>query len=98
MRNLEISGIPCLAEIDLNRIPTVGNLTEINRVSETRKFSGNVMEILTEVLNGNKYKISGITRNNPEILKTNGNSGQNPRKFQSMYVNYVNPYKRCPFI
>ena len=31
MHNLEISGIPCSTEIDLNRIPTVGNLTEINR-------------------------------------------------------------------
>ena len=38
----KISGIPCSAEIDLNGIPTVGNLTEINRASETRKFRGNV--------------------------------------------------------
>ena len=74
-------------EIDLNRITTVGNLTEINLTSETRKFRGNLTEILTEMLNGNgtgnKYKISGITgitritQNNPEFLKRNGNSGQN---------------------
>ena len=81
MRKPENSIILCSADIDLNRITTVGNLTEINLTSETRKFCGNLTEILTEMLNRNKYKISGITGisgNNPEILKRNGNSGQNP--------------------
>ena len=83
MHKPENSVIPCSAEIDLNGITNVGNLTEINLTSETRKFRGNLTEILTEMLNGNgtgnKYKISGITgitRNNPEISKRIGNSGQ----------------------
>ena len=82
MRKPENSGIPCSAEIDLTGIPTVGNVMEINCTSKTRKLRGNLTEILTEMLNGNgtrsKYKIFGITRNNPEISKRNGNSGQNP--------------------
>ena len=41
MRKLENSVIPCSAEIDLNRIPTVGNLMEINWTSKTRKLRGN---------------------------------------------------------
>ena len=49
----ENSVILCSAEIDLTRIPTVGNVTEINCISETRKFRGNLTEILTEMLNGN---------------------------------------------
>ena len=77
----ENSGIPCSVEIDLNGLTTVGNLMEINCTSETRKLRGNLTEILTEMLNrnvtGNKYKISGITRNNPETTQRNGNSGQN---------------------
>ena len=50
MRNLEISGILCSAEIDLNGILTVGNVTEINWTSKTRKFRGNVTEILMEIV------------------------------------------------
>ena len=53
MRNSEISGIPCSTEIDLNGIPTIGNVTEINRASETRKLRRNVTAILMEMLNGN---------------------------------------------
>ena len=52
MRKLENSVIPCSAEIDLNGIPTVGNLTEINRTYIIRKLRRNLMEILTEMLNG----------------------------------------------
>ena len=85
MRKTENSSIPCSAEINLTGIPTVGNVTEINCTSKTRKLCGNLTDTLTEMLNrngtGNKYEISGITGitgNNPEILKTNGNSGQNP--------------------
>ena len=101
MRKPENSVIMCSAEIDLNGITTVRNLTEINCTSET---PGNYAEILTEMLNrngtGNKYKISGITGitgNNPEILKKN----QKPRKFRSKYVNYgfhisdVRSYMQC---
>ena len=57
MRNSEIYVITCYAEIYLNGIPPVGNLTEINLISETCKLRGNVTEILTEILtemlNGN---------------------------------------------
>ena len=53
MRKSENSVIPCSAEIDLTGIPTVGNVTEINCTSETRKFRGNLTEILTEMLSGN---------------------------------------------
>ena len=53
MRNLEIYVITCYAEIYLNRIPTVKNLTEINSISETHKLRRNVTEILMEMLNGN---------------------------------------------
>ena len=49
MRLSKIYVITCYAEIDLNGILTVVNLTEINRASETRKFRVNV----TEILNGN---------------------------------------------
>ena len=51
MRKPENSVIRCSAEIDLNRITTVGNLMEINLTSETQKFLGNLTEILTEMLN-----------------------------------------------
>ena len=61
MRKSENSVIPCSAEIDLTGIPTVGNVAEINHTSETRKFCGNLTEILKEMLNRNKYKIYGIT-------------------------------------
>ena len=57
----ENSIIPCFAKIYVNGIPTVGNLTEINWTSETRKFPGNLTEILTEMFNGN-----GIGNNRPE--------------------------------
>ena len=61
----ENSVIPCSAEIDLNWITTVGNLTEINCTSETRKLGENLIKILMEMLNwngtGNKYKIFPIT-------------------------------------
>ena len=53
MRNSEIYVITCYAEIYLKGILTVGNLTEINSISETRKLRGNVTEILMEMLNGN---------------------------------------------
>ena len=53
MRKLENSVILCSVEINLNGITTVGNLTEINWTSETRKFRGNLTEILTEMFNGN---------------------------------------------
>ena len=53
MRNSEISSIPCSGEIDLNGIPTVGNVREINCTSKTQKLRGNLTEILTEMLNGN---------------------------------------------
>ena len=49
----ENSVITCSAEIDLNGITTVGNLTEINLTSETQKFRGNLTEILMEMLNRN---------------------------------------------
>ena len=62
MRKPENSVIPCSAEIDLNRITTVGNLTEINWTSKTRKFRGNLTEILMEMLNGN-----GTGNNHPEV-------------------------------
>ena len=81
MLKLENSIIPFSVEIDLTGISTNGILTEINWISETPKFLGNLTEILTEMLNGNKYEISrntGITGNNQEISKRNGNSGQNP--------------------
>ena len=101
MHKLENSVIQCSAEIDLNRITTVGNLTEINLTSETQKFRGNLTEILTEMLNrnvtGNKYEISRITGNNLEILKRNRNSGKTleiPIKVRKLRV----PYKRGLFI
>ena len=53
MHNSEIYVIMCYAEIYLNGILIVGNVTEINSISETCKLRGNVMEILTEMLNGN---------------------------------------------
>ena len=53
MCNLEIYVITCYAEIYLNGIPTVRNLTEINSISKTRKLRGNVTEILMELLNRN---------------------------------------------
>ena len=66
MRKPENSVIPCSEEIDLNGITTVGNLTEINWTSETRKFRGNLTKILTEILmemlNGN-----GTRNNCPEV-------------------------------
>ena len=79
MRNSEIYIITCYAEIDLNGIPTVLNLTEINRASETRKFLVNVMEILTEILNRNPVE------NNPEITKRTGITGnyEKNHKFRS---------------
>ena len=40
MRKSENSVIPCSMEIDLNGIPTVGYLMEINWTSETRKLRG----------------------------------------------------------
>ena len=46
----ENSVIPCSAEINLNGIPTNRILTGINCTSETRKFRGNLTEILTEML------------------------------------------------
>ena len=64
MRKPENSVIPCSAEIDLNGITTVGNLTEINLTYKTWKFRGNLTEILTEMLNGNSsqnFKISSYT-------------------------------------
>ena len=86
MRKPENSFIPCSTEIDLTGILTVRNVTEINCTSKTQKLRGNLTAILMEMLNGNgignKYKISRITKitgNNPEILKRNRNSGQNPR-------------------
>ena len=48
MSKMENSGIPCSAEIDLTGIPTVGNVTEINCTSKTRKLCGNLTEILTK--------------------------------------------------
>ena len=51
MRNSEIYVITCYAEINLNGIATLGNLTEKNRISETRKLRRNVTEILMEMLN-----------------------------------------------
>ena len=65
MRKPENSVIPCSAEINLNGITTVVNLTEINLTSETQKFRGNLTEILTEMLNGKSdqnFKISSYTR------------------------------------
>ena len=53
MHDMEIYAITCYAEIYLNGIPTVGNLMEIDSISETRKLRGNVMEILVDMLNGN---------------------------------------------
>ena len=68
----ENSIIPCFAKIDLNGIPTVGNLTEINwTFKETQKLLRNLTEILTEMLNGNG------TRNNRQELLLNGNKYKN---------------------
>ena len=53
MHKPENSVIPCSTEIDLTGIPTVGNVIEINRTSETRIFRGNLTEILKEMPNGN---------------------------------------------
>ena len=72
-------------------IPTVGNLTEINLTSETRKFRGNVMEILTEIstemLNRNSTGnsgINGITGNNLiENFEKKWKFRSKPRKFRS---------------
>ena len=75
MRKAEISVIPCSAEIDLNGIMPVGNQTEINWTSETRKLRGNLTEILTEMFNRHG------TGNNLEIPKRNGNSSQNHGNF-----------------
>ena len=61
----EISVIPCFAKIHLNGIPTVGNLTEINWTFKTRKFPGNLIKILMEMLNGN-----GTGNKRPELLLT----------------------------
>ena len=58
---------------------TYRNVTEINCTSETRKLRVNLMEMLNRNGTRNKYEISGITGitgNNPEILKRNGTSGQ----------------------
>ena len=61
MRNSEISGILCSTEINLNGIPTVVNLTEINWTSQNpeipRKSLTKVMKLFRY------YKISGITGN-----------------------------------
>ena len=46
MSNSEIYAITCYAEFR-----TVGNLTEINPISENPELQGNVTEILTELLN-----------------------------------------------
>ena len=66
MRKPENSVIPCFTKIDVNGILTVGNWT-----SETRKFRGNLTEILTEMFNGN-----GTGNNRPELL-LNGNKYEN---------------------
>ena len=42
MRNSEISGIPCSAEIDLNGIPTVGNKQGFQNPEILRKCDGNI--------------------------------------------------------
>ena len=62
MHEPENSVIPCSTEIDLNGFTSLGNLTEINWTSETQKFRGNLMEILTEMLKGN-----GTGNNRPEV-------------------------------
>ena len=51
MRNWEIYAIPCYLEFRNSGIPTDGNLTEINCISETPELQGNLMEILTELRN-----------------------------------------------
>ena len=51
MRKSENSVIPCSADIDLNGIPTVGNLMEINRTSKTRKLRGNLTERIALLYN-----------------------------------------------
>ena len=69
MRNSEISVIPCSAEIDLNGIPTIGILTKINCTSKTRKFRGNLTEILTEILTEMVPEISTEFTKLPEITR-----------------------------
>ena len=54
MHKPENSVIPCSAEIDLNGITTVGNLTEIHLTSETREFRRNLTEMLNRNGTGNK--------------------------------------------
>ena len=51
MRNSEIYAITCYAEFRTSIIPTVGNLTEINLISENPELRGNLTEILTELRN-----------------------------------------------
>ena len=51
MRNSEIYVITCYAEFWTPGIPTVGNLTEINSISENPELRGNLTEILTELQN-----------------------------------------------
>ena len=99
MCKAEISVIPCSAEIDLNGITPVGNLMEINRTSETQKLRGNLTEILMEMLNRNGTRnncknsvINGITRNNPEITKRNGNFGIAE---QFWYIWYLSEQSDC---
>ena len=48
MRNSEIYAITCYAEFRTSRILTVGN-----SISENPELRGNLMEILTEMLNRN---------------------------------------------
>ena len=51
MRNLEIYAITCYAEFQTSGIPTVGNLTKINSISENPELRRNLTEILGELRN-----------------------------------------------
>ena len=51
MRNSERYAITCYVEFRTSGIPTVGNLTEINLISENPELRGNLMEILMELRN-----------------------------------------------
>ena len=51
MHNSEIYAITCYAEFWTSGILTVGNLMEINLISENPELHGNLTEILTELQN-----------------------------------------------
>ena len=97
MRKPENSVIPCSAEINLNGIMTVGNLTEINLTSETRKFPRYLTEILTEMVPEISMKfpeLQEITRKIRTEMEIPVKTPEIPVKVRKLRV----PYKQRPFI